>query len=93
LVIVTLFSNASLEAKLLEKKNAPYKLTVEDTQNDDNTIVEMTEKRMEELKLMRGDQVLIKGKKFTANIFTGKKKHKTVCIAFTAEDGSGAVDG
>jgi hypothetical protein len=55
----------------------------------------MTEKRMEELKLMRGDQVLIKGKKFTANvnIFTGKKKHKTVCIAFTAEEGSGAVDG
>ncbi len=58
----THYRNANLEAKLLEKKNAPYKLTVEDTQNDDNTIVEMTEKRMEELKLMRGDQVLIKGK-------------------------------
>jgi nitrate ABC transporter ATP-binding subunit len=84
-----------LEAKLLEKKNAPYKLTVEDTQNDDNTIVEMTEKRMEELKLMRGDQVLIKGKNYSTkmNIFIGKKKHKTVCIAFTAEEGSGAVDG
>jgi CRISPR/Cas system-associated protein endoribonuclease Cas2 len=95
LVIVTLFSNASLEAKLLEKKNAPYKLTVEDTQNDDNTIVEMTEKRMEELKLMRGDQVLIKGKNYSTkiNIFIGKKKHTTVCSAFTAEEGSGAVDG
>ena len=53
MVILHVYRNPNLEAKLLEKKNAPYKLTVEDTQNDDNTIVEMTEKRMEELKLMR----------------------------------------
>ena len=31
---------------------------------------------MEELNLMRGDQVLLKG----------KKRHETVCIAFSPED-------
>jgi transitional endoplasmic reticulum ATPase len=36
----------------------------------------MTEKKMEELNLMRGDQVLLKG----------KKRRETVCIAFTPED-------
>jgi len=36
----------------------------------------MTEKKMEELNLMRGDQVLLKG----------KKKKQTICIAFTPED-------
>lgn len=49
---------------------------VEDSRNDDNTIVELTEKKMEELNLMRGDQVLLKG----------KKRRETVCIAFTPED-------
>jgi transitional endoplasmic reticulum ATPase len=61
---------------ILQKKKAPNKLTVEDSKNDDNTIIEITEKKMEELNLMRGDQVLLKG----------KKRRETVCIAFTPED-------
>ncbi len=69
-------SKKHLATAILEKKKAPNKLTVEDSKNDDNTIIEMTEKKMEELKLMRGDQVLLKG----------KKRRETVCIAFTPED-------
>lgn len=44
------------------KKKNPSKLTVEDSKDDDNTIVLITEKRMEELNIMKGDQVLLKGK-------------------------------
>lgn len=65
-----------LSTAILKQKKAANKLTVEDSKNDDNTIVEMTEKKMEELNLMRGDQVLLKG----------KKKKQTICIAFTPED-------
>ena len=61
---------------ILEKKKAPNKLTVEESKNNDNTIIEMTEKRMEELGILRGDQVLLKG----------KKKRETICIAFIPED-------
>ena len=65
-----------LSTAILKQKKAANKLTVEDSKNDDNTIVEMTEKKMEELNLMRGDQVHLKG----------KKKKQTICIAFTPED-------
>ena len=65
-----------LSTAILKQKKAANKLTVEDSKNDDNTIVEMTEKKMEELNLMRGDQVLLKG----------KKKKQTICISFTPED-------
>ncbi len=51
-----------LSKAILDKKKAPNKLTVEDSKNDDNTIIELTEAKMEELKLMRGDQVLLRGK-------------------------------
>jgi transitional endoplasmic reticulum ATPase len=51
-----------LSTAILNKKKAPNKLTVEDSKNDDNTIIELTEAKMEELKLMRGDQVLLRGK-------------------------------
>jgi len=51
-----------LATAILDKKKAPNKLTVEDSKNDDNTIIELTEAKMEELKLMRGDQVLLRGK-------------------------------
>jgi transitional endoplasmic reticulum ATPase len=67
---------------ILNNKKAPNKLVVEDTKNDDNTIIELTEKKMEELKLMRGDQVLLRG----------KKRRETVCIAFTPEDADAKDD-
>jgi transitional endoplasmic reticulum ATPase len=38
---------------------------VEDAKNDDNSIVEMTQAKMDELKIFKGDTVLIKGKSLT----------------------------
>jgi transitional endoplasmic reticulum ATPase len=58
------------------KIKAPYKLNVEDSKNDDNTIVEMTEAKMEELNILRGDPVLLKG----------KRRRETIGIAFISED-------
>ena len=60
---------------ILDKKKAPNKLTVEDAKNDDNSIVEMTQAKMDELKIFKGDTVLLKG----------KKRKDTVCIALVAE--------
>ncbi len=45
---------------------------VEESKNDDNTIIELTEAKMEELKLMRGDQVLLRGKLIYTNFWTAK---------------------
>jgi transitional endoplasmic reticulum ATPase len=67
---------------ILQKKKAPNKLTVEESKNDDNTIIEITEKKMEELKLMKGDQVMLRG----------KKRRETVCVAFTAEEANAKDD-
>ncbi len=50
---------------ILERKKAPHKLTVEDAKNDDNSIVEMTQAKMDELKIFKGDTVLLKGKNST----------------------------
>ena len=47
---------------ILDKKKAPHKLTVEDSKQDDNTIVEMTQAKMDELKIFKGDTVLLRGK-------------------------------
>jgi len=60
---------------ILEKKKAPNKLTVEDATNDDNSIIEMTQAKMDELKIFKGDTVLLKG----------KKRKDTVAIALVAE--------
>ena len=67
---------------ILEKKKAPNKLTVQDSKQDDNNIIEMTEAKMDELKLMKGDHVLLRG----------KKRRETICIALEAE-GPDAKDG
>ena len=47
---------------ILDKKKAPHKLTVEEAKNDDNSVVEMTQAKMDELKIFKGDTVLLKGK-------------------------------
>lgn len=60
---------------ILDRKKAPNKLTVEDAKNDDNSIIEMTQAKMDELKIFKGDTVLIKG----------KKRKDTVCIALVSE--------
>ena len=47
---------------MLEKK-APNKLIVEDTKNDDPSVVELRPEKIEELKLSKGDYCILKGKK------------------------------
>jgi len=47
---------------ILDKKKAPHKLTVEEAKNDDNSVIEMTQAKMDELKIFKGDTVLLKGK-------------------------------
>jgi transitional endoplasmic reticulum ATPase len=46
---------------ILDRKKAPHKLTVEEAKNDDNSVIEMTQAKMDELKIFKGDTVLIKG--------------------------------
>lgn len=55
---------------ILEKKKAPNRLVVDEATNEDNSVVALSAKKMEELQLFRGDTVLIKG----------KKRKDTVCI-------------
>ena len=64
-------SAAAVGGKILK----PNKLIVDDTTNDDNTLVVMSAARMEELKIYRGDTVLVKG----------KKNKSTVCLAMDEE--------
>lgn len=68
---------------ILERKKAPYKLVVEDATNDDNSVIMITAAKMEELKIFKGDTVLLKG----------KKRRDTVCLALTPEDGDELEDG
>jgi transitional endoplasmic reticulum ATPase len=62
---------------LREKKRSPNRLMVEESHGEgDNSVVMMSEKKMDELGLFRGDSVLIKG----------KRKHETVAIAIMNDD-------
>jgi len=65
----------------MDKKKAPHKLQVEESKQDDNSIVEMTAAKMDELKIFKGDAVILKG----------KKRKETVAIALTTEE-AGADD-
>ncbi|EAR87202.2 transitional endoplasmic reticulum ATPase, putative (macronuclear) [Tetrahymena thermophila SB210] len=58
---------------ILDKKKAPNRLMVEDATNDDNSAVCMSQKKLDELGIFKGDAVLLKG----------KKRHETLCIALT----------
>ncbi|XP_055334797.1 transitional endoplasmic reticulum ATPase-like [Paramacrobiotus metropolitanus] len=62
-----------LATAILKQKEKPNRLMVEEAVNDDNSVVCMSPKKMDELQLFRGDTVLIKG----------KKRRDTVCIALT----------
>ena len=57
--------------KPLSKKRSPYRLVVDEAQTesmDDNSVVALSQAKMEELKLFRGDTVKIKGKKGKENL-------------------------
>jgi transitional endoplasmic reticulum ATPase len=58
-----------------QKKRSPNRLIVEEATNDDNSVVSLSQAKMEELNLFRGDNVLLKG----------KKRKDTVCIVLADE--------
>jgi len=77
-----LYRKKDVSCAILEKKKAPHKLMVEESKQDDNSVVELTQKKMDELKIMKGDTVLLKG----------KKRRDTVCICLSVEDGDDLSD-
>jgi len=65
---------------IMDKKKAPNKLMVDEALNDDNSTICLTSKKLAELKIFKGDCILIKG----------KKRHESVAIALVddkLEDG------
>ncbi|XP_065193955.1 transitional endoplasmic reticulum ATPase-like [Sycon ciliatum] len=60
---------------ILNRKAKPNRLFVDDAINDDNSVVTLSQEKMDELQLFRGDTVLIKG----------KKRRDTVCIVLSDE--------
>ncbi|TNN15960.1 Transitional endoplasmic reticulum ATPase, partial [Schistosoma japonicum] len=60
---------------LLGKKRKPNRLIVDNSIKDDNSVVYLSQAKMDELQLFRGDTVLIKG----------KKRRETVCVALVDE--------
>jgi len=69
-------SNADdLATAILKNKERPNRLIIEETANDDNSCVSLSQAKMDELGLFRGDTVLLKG----------KKRKETVCIVLSDE--------
>lgn len=60
---------------ILKQKSKPNRLLVDDATNDDNSIVCLSQAKMDELQLFRGDTVLLKG----------KRRKETVCIVLSDE--------
>jgi transitional endoplasmic reticulum ATPase len=56
----------------MDEKKAPHKLQVEESKQDDNSIVEMTAAKMDELKIFKGDAVILKGMNFS-NLITNQE--------------------
>lgn len=67
--------NSDLSTAILKKKDRPNRLIVEDALNDDNSVVSLSQAKMDELQLFRGDTVQLKG----------KRRKETVCIVLSDE--------
>uniref|UniRef100_A0A0V0G2R0 vesicle-fusing ATPase n=1 Tax=Triatoma dimidiata TaxID=72491 RepID=A0A0V0G2R0_TRIDM len=65
-----------LSTAILRKKDRPNRLIVEDAINDDNSVVTLSQAKMDELQLFRGDTVQLKG----------KRRKETVCIVLSEEN-------
>ena len=50
---------------ILDRKKAPHRLMVEEGfgQSDDNSVIMLTQKKMDELQIFKAETVLLKGKK------------------------------
>jgi len=60
-----------MSTAILDRKKAPNRLMVDEAVNDDNSTVALAPSKLTELKIYKGDPVLLKG----------KKRHETLCIA------------
>ena len=58
---------------ILNPKERPNRLLVDDAANGDNSVVALSQRKMDELQLFRGDTVLLKG----------KKRRETICIVLS----------
>uniref|UniRef100_A0A915ANN0 vesicle-fusing ATPase n=1 Tax=Parascaris univalens TaxID=6257 RepID=A0A915ANN0_PARUN len=65
--------NEELATAILKDKAKPNRLLVDQSVNDDNSVVGLSQAKMDELNLFRGDTVLLKG----------KKRKETVCIVLS----------
>jgi len=64
-----------LSTAILKQKMKPNRLIVEEAIQDDNSVVTLSQAKMDELQLFRGDTILIKG----------KKRKETVCIVLSED--------
>ena len=58
-----LVTRDDLATAILRTKSRPNRLLVEEAVNDDNSVVALSQEKMDELQLFRGDTVLLKGKR------------------------------
>lgn len=58
---------------ILRKKDKPNRLIVDEATADDNSVVALSQAKMDELLLFRGDTVLLRG----------KRRKETVCIVLS----------
>ncbi len=56
-------NNVDLATAILQKKNSPNTLLVDDCLSDDQSTILLSHNKMEQLGLFSGDTVLLKGKK------------------------------
>ncbi|CAJ0963495.1 unnamed protein product, partial [Mesorhabditis belari] len=62
--------NEQLATAILKEKPKPNRLIVDQSEKDDNSVIALSQAKMDELGLFRGDTVALKG----------KKRRETVCI-------------
>lgn len=61
--MVCVLSRDDLATAILRTKSKPNRLLAEEATNDDNSVVALSQDKMDELQLFRGDTVLLKGKR------------------------------
>jgi len=62
-----------ISTAILNQKSKPNRLIVEESINDDNSIITLSQAKMDELQLFRADSVIVKG----------KKRRETVCVVLS----------
>ncbi|GMS81470.1 hypothetical protein PENTCL1PPCAC_3645, partial [Pristionchus entomophagus] len=67
--------NDELATAILKDKKKPNRLIVDQSEKDDNSVVALSQSKMDELGLFRGDAIVLKG----------KKRKETVCICLADE--------